>query len=243
MARVDLEIGVGEGLASMEGYRGPQQVVELPANEYCELEAFIRRTGLLKSVAAGRSMYLVDRKPPRMSKPRARMLERIAMGLGAAVHSDACDGWYGLPPGFQPANPGPGIGNWKADVLVVGDGPSPKAPAGTPNWPFVSSNEYGCAYWLAEQLEQARIPERALYWVNAYGRPDELGDRVPTPDAALLSRPWKHVVTLGRGAASWADDAGFENVIAAHHPSFWWRSRAPRPYPLIETLQKCLRCL
>lgn len=238
----ELEILVGEAAAQCPQFIGRMQRVEMPANDYCELESFIRRTGLLKSVAAGHSILLLDQNPPRMAKPRARMLERIAMGLRAAVLAGRGESWYGLA-GPAPVNPGPGIGNWQADVLIVGDGPSPKAPAGTPNWPFVSSNEYGCAYWLADQLEQGGIPERALYWVNAYGRPDEAGDRAATPDAALLSRPWKHVVTLGRGAAAWADDAGFKGVKAAHHPSFWWKSRAPRPYPLIEILQQCLRGL
>lgn len=237
-----LEIVTGEAAARLPAQGVMLQIVRMPPEKYCELEAFIRRTGILKSAALGREILLADQKPPRMARPRERMLERIALGLNASVCSSG-ELWYGVPPGRSVSNPGPGIGNWNADVLVVGGGPSPKAPQSAPNWPFISSNEYGCAYWLAEQLERAGVPESSLYWMNAYGRAGAGGAPSPTSAAELKRHSWKCVVTLGRDAAEWADKAGLPNICAEHHPAFWWKYRAAKPYPMIDTLNRYLRSL
>jgi hypothetical protein len=232
-----IEISVGPQ-AFVPSHSDKFQIVRLPESDYCPLESFVRRTGILKSaLRTGFDTYMVDENPPNIGPEWSRMLERIALGLDVVVHDGS---WYGVNRLPARRNAGPGIGNWDADVLVVGGGQSSKAPSTAPDWPFISSNEYGCAYWLASELERAGIPERALYWVNARGRSLD-GHGEPTSAQALKDHGWSCVATLGLEAAEWADKADLPHICAEHHPAFWWRYRASVAYPLIDTLKKHTR--
>src|SRR5687768_11843359 len=81
-----------------------------------------------------------------------------------------------------PANEGPGVGAWRPgqSVLVVGDKPNLRHGQRYLG-PFCAWTG-GCSPWLSQQLEAGGIPERELYWVNAYDV-----YRRPT-DAAFVAR-------------------------------------------------------
>lgn len=213
------------------------RIVKMPELEGGDYERFIRRTNVLKEVAtSGVPTVLVEPRHLQMDVARSRMLARVAMGLGAAVQG--CQ-WCGLGIGEGTPNEGPGIGNWGAKVLVVGDAPNWRAPEGTPNWPFISSAEYGCAAWLADRLEAEGVSEESLYWINASSRRG--GERVATVAEACLERRWAAVVTLGRPAALWARSVGLEGIHEGFHPSFWWTKRSAQPYTAARFLGQAAR--
>jgi hypothetical protein len=198
--------------------------------------AFIRRTLFLQKCAAvGDPTLLVDHADLAMEPFRTRMFTRIAAGLGAKVIGT----WMGITPQEFPENPGPGIGNWAGDVLVLawsrGQIQSPdREPRPQPNWPFISSCNYGVATWLAKQLDEAVVPETSLYWMNTCSWKD--GVRADEPADATLSRPWKAVVALGHDAAEWAAKNGLPVDYVAKHPTFWWRDNPGTPYPFVDFL-------
>jgi hypothetical protein len=210
------------------------QLVFLPLEEYGPYEAFIRRSEALRKYArCDAHVALVDRGFL-LSGAQNRMLERIARGLGATVLGAP---WCGVSPDYLPRNPGPGIGNWLADVLLVCSGP---AQGGQPPfWPYISSRPDGPAAWLTEQLETAGVRERDLYWANAQTIVE--GVLVPEDSSALRSRPWKSVFALGEDAFLWAREAGFENVSLEHYPTWWWNYRAGKDYPAVRAIREATR--
>lgn len=215
-------LGAAEAAMSIRGIR----IIKLPVHESGSYEAFIRRTNLMREhLQDGRDTVLVEPRALRMDPFRQRMLARIALGLGVEICGEA---WCGIAPGKWPDNPGPGIGNWGARILVAGDAPNHNAPEGVPNWPFISSNENGCAAWFADQLCDTGVEETDLYWINAGYLQD--GVMAPTVSAPLVLRDWRAVVTLGRAALDWARDAGFQGVFEGYHPSYWWSRQVHRPY-------------
>lgn len=136
-----------------------------------------------------------------------------------------------------PANDGPGVGAWRPgrSIVLVGERPG---GAGGPHAPaFCGTSPSGCSAWLASQLEIAGVPERALYWVNAY--PTNRDEAPLDPTFVERLRP-PHVFALGRDAAAWAAARGV-SAVEVEHPQFWKRFRASEPYPLIEELQRCLK--
>lgn len=226
-------LGAAEAALGVRGVR----IVKMPELEGGDYEKFIRRTNVMKEVVtSGAATVIVEPRPLQLDVARGRMLARVAMGLGAAIHEAP---WCGLRTGEGTANEGPGIGNWGAKVLVVGDAPNGRAPEGTPNWPFISSAEHGCAAWLADKLEEAGVSEEALYWVNASSRRG--GERVATIAEACLERRWAAVVTLGRPAALWARSVGLEGIHEGFHPSFWWVKRSAQPYVAARFLGQAVR--
>lgn len=114
--------------------------------------------------------------------------------------------------------PATGIGQWGPEsTLLVGEKVSKH---GLPDLPFVSFMDRGCSAWLARHLEDWRVWEDQLYWVNS----EELApDFMGRPDA-----PTK-VVALGRKASSWCEQAGLA-YQAVDHPAYWKRFHHNVPY-------------
>lgn len=219
---------------AMDAIATNAQLVFLPRTEYGPYEAFIRRSEALRAHARGTGDSALVDHGFLLTGVQTRMLERIARGLGATILGAS---WYGMRPQIFPANPGPGIGNWDADVLMVGAGP---AQGGQPPfWPFISSRPDGPAAWLTEQLEMAGVLEQDLYWMNAQTVVD--GVLVDEHPGTLLSKPWRLVVCMGEEALKWAEDCGFSNMVLAPYPTWWWSYRPGKAYPAIQTIREVLR--
>lgn len=131
-------------------------------------------------------------------------------------------------------NTGPGIGAFATgSILLIGDRPG--GLGGRWHLPFVSLTAGGCSEWLAEQLEEYDIHERALYWVNA-------SDGVQTTRADFVDalKP-RAVVALGDAAARWCTNVARVPFVQVDHPQHWKRFHHSESYPLIKELLKCLK--
>jgi len=209
------------------------QPVFLPLEEYGPYEAFIRRSEALREHARGtHDTVLVDRGFL-LTGTQSRMLERIARGLSATILGAP---WHGINPQIFPANPGPGIGNWEAQVLLVGAGPAQGGQP--PYWPYISSRPDGPAAWLTEQLELGGVREQDLYWVNA--QTVAAGVLVPELSGELRARPWDAVFALGDEAADWAVAAGLHNVQVGPYPTWWWNYRPGKDYPAVRGIWQAI---
>jgi thymidylate kinase len=123
-----------------------------------------------------------------------------------------------------PANAGPGVGAFiPGNTLIVGEQVNDRA-----SFPFV--DDRGCAIWLAERLDEARVDEKRLYWVNAL---DPEGDWTD-PSFVELLQP-RQVIALGRVAEAWCRDAGLDHA-AVPHPQNHKRFRYHQRYPLLDLL-------
>jgi hypothetical protein len=133
------------------------------------------------------------------------------------------------------ANRGPGAGAYRpgAVTLLVGERPNVARTGELKHRiPLVTFAGTGCAIWLAQQLEDAGVPESILYWINAY---DAVG--VPT-DAAFLDDLQPHrVIAMGKLAERWCTDhaSKFETVP---HPQYWKRFHGNQRYPLLDQLRE-----
>lgn len=126
-----------------------------------------------------------------------------------------------------PVNNGPGIGMFAPGVtLMVGE----MCNVGRFNEPFIADT--GCSPWLAQQLENAGIPETKLYWINAL---TPKGD-VTNPEFISLLNP-KHVIALGSTAIDWCRFAAGDDFIKVPHPQFWKRFKHDQRYPLLDVLR------
>lgn len=129
-------------------------------------------------------------------------------------------------------NMGPGIGAFipGESILLVGE--QLNATKGYLGWPFVSLQ--GSSTWLAQQLEDAKISERSLYWVNAK---DEHGNWTH-PDFIETLQP-KAIIALGSVAAAWLSMNSIPHT-QVYHPQAWKRFRSGEDYPLIAKLQELI---
>lgn len=107
--------------------------------------------------------------------------------------------------------PAAGIGQWGVQsTLLVTD----HVNALGSDMPFVSFHEGGCSAWLARKLEEWRVPECNLYWVNASQLAPDFMGRDDAP---------KKVVALGKVGAAWCMKAGLE-FTEVEHPYYWKQS-------------------
>ena len=122
---------------------------------------------------------------------------------------------------------GPGIGSPRAQCLIIGDRPTEENEY---KLPFVHPT--GCAPWLAEQLEQACIPEEVLYWINAY---DVKGDPTNLDGLGFFEVG----CMLGENAAKRSAELleYCDTVVTFSHPQYWKRFHSKEPYPLITALE------
>lgn len=198
----------------------------------------------------------------RLGAGRRRMLERLALGLGAiTVWTYAKPGWSLEPHVTQrshetfqevvaralrvhdqypvPAN-APGCGAWHPEqvTLLVGEAPN-DAKHGTlkHRLPFVSMHAGGCSLWLADRLEETGVGEGELYWVNAYA-----ADGTPTDPAFLDALLPRRVVALGLQAVHWLESSPAwvpwlsRITRQVPHPAHWQRAHAGEAYPLAQAL-------
>jgi hypothetical protein len=140
-----------------------------------------------------------------------------------------------------PRNEGPGIGNWHPGrvVLLVGDRvKNTLGQHGSVEWPFV--RETGSSPWLTQHLIDHEIPERLLYWVNAFSHDGKPLD----PEFVKRLQP-RAIITLGDDAKVWAHDnelmANHQRPFNLSHPQFHKRFRHKQAYPLGSLLQEILR--
>lgn len=204
--------------------------------------------------------------PPAFTVHQRRSLERVLQGYRPVVVKPEPLGWHpfreslddvtllagapALPASInsgasalalqinrlRPANPGAGVGSWRARAaLVVGDRPNPRS-SGTsfPGWPFISQLREGCSAWLSGQLEEAGVPERRLYWINAHTR-----EGAPEPGLRALyeGSRWAGVVTLGGRASRTLTELGVPHE-QVHHPQHWKRFHFHQRYMLGKVLGK-----
>lgn len=136
-----------------------------------------------------------------------------------ALLADACDE-ASLPHLTSVAS----AGDISADTVLVGESFADHKN-GDPlyQWPFASFSEASCSAWLTQQLEQAGVSERDLYWVNA--------------DQPLDSVLLKHhrVIALGDEASERLAGLSHEKVP---HPQYWKRFRDLFEYPLLGMLKE-----
>jgi hypothetical protein len=92
--------------------------------------------------------------------------------------------------------------------------------------PYVTFRENSCAYWLAQQLEDAGIEENELYWINGY---DAHG--VATDASFIYDLQPRVVVTLGKLAERWCADNSIRSVAAAN-PQSWMKFHKGTAFPL-----------
>lgn len=140
----------------------------------------------------------------------------------------------------SPENKGPGSGAWRPGLvtLIVGDRYGPtinersckvNLPLAAPQLPFAPFNNTGCSAWFATQLERLHIPERELYWVNAYG-----GDGKPTDPEFIERLNPKRIIALGGVAGRWLQQSGIHDYKPVNHPAYQKRFHHHEPYTTLE---------
>lgn len=131
-------------------------------------------------------------------------------------------------------NRGPGIGNFGAKFLLIGERPGNKNPQFSKiDYPFFSTK--GASKWLTDELERAGINELDLYWTNVFDRyGDKLDGSFITQMPNLIS-----VFALGNVAKDWCAE-NFIPAVNVYHPQYWKRFKANEPYPLIEKLKQLI---
>lgn len=123
-------------------------------------------------------------------------------------------------------NKGPGIGLFApGNVLLVGEQINTKR--GKEGWPFVAPDS--SSLWLAEQLEQAGIPEHRLYWINS------VTNHTATDHRFIDELEPSMIVSLGGKADMWCRHHKLDHKNVTH-PQWHKRFRHNEPYPLIEVL-------
>lgn len=122
-------------------------------------------------------------------------------------------------------NKGPGIGLWAPGEVTLLVGQQIARPAnGKHDWPFVGISS--SSFWLSSLLEEWKVQERSLYWINALAAD---GSDIDSDFLDEL-RP-RQIIALGDIAADWCLRAG-HRPHEVPHPSFWKRFKYGQPYPL-----------
>lgn len=121
-------------------------------------------------------------------------------------------------------NEGPGIGLFcPGNVLLVGEEVNVKK--GKDGWPFVAPDS--SSLWLAQQLEEAKIPESRLYWVNSVTHGNWLDPRFV--DKLEPSK----IIAMGGKAQMWCRNHKLQHEAIAH-PQWHKRFRHNERYPLLD---------
>lgn len=131
-------------------------------------------------------------------------------------------------------NHGPGVGAFRQGVtLIVGeqcsDSSDPLA------FPFIGRG--GCSEWLAEQLEEADVDEKNLYWINAVQN-----DGGQTNNTFVSRLKPARIFALGGVAGDWVRGIpqSYPNAVELrqfNHPQHHKRFKHHEPYDLIEALK------
>lgn len=125
-----------------------------------------------------------------------------------------------------PWNSGPGVGCFRSGVtLLVGDRCSHDRYG---SFPFV--DDTGCSLWLAQRLEEWGVPEKQLYWVNAF-----VAGRVTDFSFVGKLAP-RQVIALGLNASMELQRQGVRHQTVVH-PQHHKRFAAGKQYPLFDFLK------
>lgn len=127
-----------------------------------------------------------------------------------------------------------GVGAFiKGNVLILGEQASD--PSNAPEQqPFCSSK--GCSGWLNNLLEEAKIPEDHLFWLNVNNNDGTKIDLHPY----IHSLKPRAVIALGSVAATRCIDQQIE-YEKFYHPQYWKRFHYNEPYVLIDRLRELLK--
>lgn len=240
------------------GHPQAVEVVVAPAPEGCsDKAAGIHFLSFLLRLRAApvvlRGFWAMAAACPALPRATWRMLERVALGLGGVVvHPDARLQQYLHLVHFHPFEPeqpllpyvttvrlvnhGPGAGAFRPGhvTLLVGD--KPNLPRTGQHLfyrvPFLSMHGGGCSRWLADQLEEAWVPESSLYWINASD-----GAGIGTEHAFIEKLQPRKVIALGAEAAKWCVEARLQGRYdQVPHPQYWKRFGKGEHYPLLDFL-------
>lgn len=197
-------------------------------------------TAQLKKVYDGYKRLQFAKAYDGWNTPPLRMVPHNFTDAGVTINRVMSDLNHGSD---AEVNPGPGIGAWREERSVLLVGERPGGWGGRWHLPFVSPNAGGCSAWLADRLEEAGIPESALYWVNAVDGPEAHGDELRGEFIAQL-RP-RAIFALGERAANWLSarvnlKSGMPPVIVVDHPQHHKRFHHSKPYPLLKEIQRVL---
>jgi len=138
--------------------------------------------------------------------------------------------------GLPEHDSGPGVGDFtRGGILIIGEQPNIARTHAFAKMDLPFIDRQGCSRWLAEHMDEAGLPERGLYWINALQRNGK------TTDEAFLDQlEPKHVFALGQKARLWAQIAGLQPHYY-QHPSAWMRFHGAEEYPFITHLQEVTR--
>lgn len=134
-----------------------------------------------------------------------------------------------------PENRGPGIGAWRQGVskLIVAERPNTAKNGSVKHrLPFVAFTTSGCSVWLAHELNKIGVPERDLYWINAF---DHQG--LATDAQFVNELQPKAIIALGPMAADWCHQNDLE-YIKVPHPQYHKRFYQFKQYPLVNHLRR-----
>lgn len=129
-------------------------------------------------------------------------------------------------------NPKPGR------ILLVGERPAPSSPDHPEHIYVPFAGDTGCSRWLNDLLDEHRILEENLSWLNAYYYKDQ-----PTTYEQLIEQNPKVIITLGGVAERWLSNLSkvpgtyLPRRYHTYHPQYWKRFNSKSFYPLIEFLK------
>jgi hypothetical protein len=158
-----------------------------------------------------------EKLDPKDARVRARVLERFRLGLKTQAPVGA--GSYS-----------------NGSILLVGEQVS-HPEANKYHAPFCSIK--GCSGWLNALLEDAGIPEKKMFWVNAL---DNDGTEVNLRQICDTIEPCT-VFALGNVARDQLRKQGITSFGHVPHPQYWKRFKSKQPYPLIIALQGIIAML
>lgn len=122
------------------------------------------------------------------------------------------------------------VGNFDATCVLVGEGfAEPTQYDAYYQWPFGSFSRSECGYWLTDQLEKAKIDERALLWVNC---DQPMFWTILPKDAVIFA--------LGAKASSVLTESKIEHV-PYEHPQARKRFSFKAEYDLIRDLKRAMK--
>lgn len=115
------------------------------------------------------------------------------------------------------------------NIVLIGEQAS--HPEGAPEQlPFCCHK--GCSGWINWLLEEEKIPEEWLFWINVYNNDGSVADL-----NILNQIEPSLVVALGNHAAQECLKRGFD-YIKLPHPQYWKRFKSKERYPLLDLLRK-----
>ena len=121
----------------------------------------------------------------------------------------------------------------KGNILLVGEQASD--PKNAPEQqPFCSTK--GCSGWLNRLLEDHRIPEEKLYWLNALNNDYSVVNLRRYSDELEPST----VIALGNVAARVCAEQKID-FVKCYHPQYWKRFHSKKPYMLMDLLKQSLK--